>query len=113
MKPFADAELDLNQLRHWHEFCADKGLFFNKVFEETETTIRDVLVEVASAGRATPRHDGLKWGVTIDRPQELVVDHLTPRNSDSFKIERASPDIPDGYKVTFRDEKNDYKEATL
>lgn len=109
-KPVGNASLALSELADWHEYCTQKGLNYNAVHDD-EKTLRERLAEVTSAGRASQRHDGLRWGVVVDRPQELLVDDINPRNSDQFKITRTYLDRPDGLRVRFADETNDYKSA--
>lgn len=109
--PEPDSALDLELLAEWHEWCEANGLEYNRVHEE-DLPLRDVLQAVASAGRASPRHDGVKWGVVIDRPQELVIDHISPRNSRQFRWERNYFDPPDAFRVPFLDETNEYEPAT-
>jgi hypothetical protein len=108
-KPVADAGIDLEQLQDWHDFCRIKGLHYDRVLEDAQMTLRDALTEVAAAGRATPRHDGQRWGVTIDRPQEFVVDHISPRNSREFKSSRSYFEPPHAMRVKFQDASNEYK----
>lgn len=110
-KPVGDAGIDLGALAGWHDFCRLKGLKFDGVYEETSTQLRDVLTEIAGAGRASPRHDGLKWSVTVDRPDKLIVDHFSPRNSYDFSATRSYVTPPDAFRVTFLDAANDYKSA--
>ncbi|KAB6715866.1 phage tail protein, partial [Roseobacter sp. TSBP12] len=112
-EPRSDAQLDLELLQEWHEFCDLNGLTFNKALSETSTTLRDVLAEIAAAGRATPRHDGRTYGVVIDRPSHdaLIVDHISPRNSWGFSTERSYFKPPHASIVTFLDADNDYKET--
>lgn len=110
-KPVADAAIDLDLLADWHDFCRLKGLHYNRVQEQAGTTLRDALTEIAVAGRAAPRHDGVKWGVVIDRPAELVVDHVSPRNSWNFSLRRAYAEKPHAWIARFQDEGNDYKPA--
>ncbi|AGH58019.1 tail fiber protein [Rhodovulum phage RS1] len=112
-KAVADAGIDLDLLAEWHEHSEANSLTYNRVLEGTDTTLRDILTEVAAAGRATPRHDGQKWGVVIDRPSrdDLIVDHLNPRNSWGFKWSRSYTDAPDAFVVKFHDAGNDYKET--
>lgn len=112
-KAVADAGLDLDLLADWAEWCAAEGLTYNAVLEDQGTTLRDVLTEIAAAGRATPRHDGIRWGVVIDRPlvTTLIVDHINPRNSWGFKWSRAYRNPPHAFTVKFRDAGNDYKET--
>lgn len=110
-KPVADAAIDLDLLADWHDFCRLKGLHYNRVQAQAGTTLRDALTEIAVAGRAAPRHDGVKWGVVIDRPAELVVDHVSPRNSWAFSMRRAYAERPHAWIARFQDEGNDYKPA--
>ncbi|MGH1355376.1 MAG: TipJ family phage tail tip protein [Thalassovita sp.] len=112
-KPVTDAGLDLEQLQDFAAFCTAKGLTYNRVLETNGSTLRDVLAEIAGAGRATPRHDGQAWGIVIDRPDQdaLIVDQVNPRNSWAFKWRRAYTDPPHAFVVTFQDAGNDYKET--
>lgn len=104
--------IDLAALADWHTFCDARGLRYDRVLDDTSTTLRDILTEIAAAGRATPRHDGLKWSVVIDRPQDLlVVDHLSPRNSSGFRAVRTYIDPPHAFRVKFQDATNDNKDA--
>lgn len=110
-KPAPDAEIDIELLQDWHEFCSGKGLHYNRVVDQAGSTLREVLTEVAAAGRASPRHDGIRWGVVIDRPAELIVDHVSPRNSWGFSSRRAYVEKPHAWICKFQDEGNDFKEA--
>lgn len=112
-KPVSGAGMDLDLLSDWHEWCASNGLTYNAVLDASGTTLRDILTEVAAAGRATPRHDGIAWGVVIDRPlvNTMIVDHINPRNSWGFKWSRAYIDPPHAFTVKFQDAGNDYKET--
>ncbi|MFI0477397.1 TipJ family phage tail tip protein [Paracoccus jiaweipingae] len=107
----ADAGLDLDQLAAWHDFCRLNNLTYNAVLDQTGTTLRDVLAEIAAAGRASPRHDGLRWGVTIDGPQDLIVDHISPRNSWGFKAHRQYVQPPHAFRVKFKDAANAWSDA--
>ncbi|MBC7313544.1 MAG: phage tail protein [Rhizobium sp.] len=109
-KPQADAAIDLQQLQDWHDYCVLHDLKYDRVLEG-ETTLREVLAEIALAGRAAQRHDGIKWGVVIDRPQDLVVDHINPRNSWQFQASRTYFEPPHAFRVQFLDATNDYKPA--
>ena len=110
-KAVADAGLDLTALQDWHAFCVTKALHYNRVLEAAGTTLREVLTEIAAAGRATPRHDGTRWGVVIDRPSALVVDHINPRNAWGFKLTRTYAEQPHALVVNFLDEENDFRPA--
>lgn len=108
--PVDDNGINLTQLAEWHEFCEAKGLKFNFMLD-TDLSLLEMLQLIAGAGRASPRHDGVQWGVVVDRPQDLVIDHINPRNSDSFRWQRAYLNPPDAFRVPFFDETNDYEPA--
>ncbi|TCP88910.1 hypothetical protein C8J31_10279 [Rhizobium sp. PP-CC-2G-626] len=108
--PVPNAGIDLEQLAEWHEFCRVKGLKYDRV-HDFEASLLDQLAAIASAGRATPRHDGVKWGVVIDRPQTLVIDHINPRNSEQFTAICDYVDPPHGFRVKFLDATNNYQEG--
>lgn len=108
--PVVEAEIDMEQIADWFAWCALKGLRYDRVHDQSES-LGDMLAAICAAGRATPRHDGVHWGVVIDRPQEIVVEHINPRNSDQFTWERAYFDHPDGFRVPFLDATNDYRPA--
>lgn len=109
-KPVADSELNLPLLQSWHEFCTTKGLKYDKAIDD-DGNLGDRLKEIAAAGRATPWHDGIRHGVVIDRPQELVIDHINPRVSWNFQSTRTYFEPPDGFRIQFLDETNDHKQA--
>lgn len=110
-KAVGDAGIDIDQLQGWHDFCREKGLKYDSVQDQAGTKLRDVLTEIAAAGRATPRHDGVKWGVTIDRAQDQVVAHINPRNSWDFRCTRTYVTPPHAFRVKFQDATNDFKDA--
>ncbi|CAN2532524.1 hypothetical+protein [Methylocapsa aurea] len=101
--PKADSEIDLVQLQYWHEFCATRGLAYNRV-QDYEATLYDVLGDIAAAGRAAPGIDNGKWTVIIDEVKTTVIAHISPRNSWSFSGERPYVRFPDGFRVRFQDE---------
>lgn len=108
--PKTDDQIDLVKLQEWHEFCAAKGLTYNRVHDYNASRL-DVLADIAAAGRATPHDDGEKWGVTIDRPQSTYVSAITPRNSWDFQGTTPQAVFPDGFRVQFIDATNGYQQA--
>lgn len=110
VRPKADSEIDLAGLADWHEFCAAKGLTYNRVHDYDATRL-DVLRDIAAAGRATPHDDGTKWGVTIDRPQEAYTAAISPRNSWNFQGKTPYALFPDGHRVKFIDATNGWNQA--
>ncbi|WP_457650929.1 host specificity protein J [Profundibacter sp.] len=108
--PVSDSEIDWDMVARWHEFCTAKGLKYDNVHGSAET-LADMLLKICAAGRATPRHDGIRWGVVVDRPADLIVDHISPRNSTDFTWSRQYFDPPHAFRVKFFDETNGYQEA--
>lgn len=110
-KPVADSGIDLDDLAAWHDFCRIKGLKFDIVYDEKTTKLEDLLQQIAAAGRATKRHNGLKWSVVIDRSDKPITDHFNPRNSYDFRVTRSYVEPPDGFRIQFLDATNDGKAA--
>ncbi|MFB2595106.1 hypothetical protein ACEYYB_09660 [Paracoccus sp. p4-l81] len=110
-RPATIDQLNLDEIEAWHDFCRTRGLTYSRVLEEAGTTLRDVLTEIAAAGRASPRHDGVRWGVTVDRGDGVVVDHIGPRNSCGFREARSYVQPPHAFRVKFPDVANDFRPA--
>lgn len=110
-RPTNNAGIDMTMMVDWHNFCREKGLEFNRVFEQTETRLSDLLAEICHAGRASPRHDGVRRSVVIDRPSSQVIDHVNPRNAYDFQAERAYFEPPHAFRIKFNDETNEYEAA--
>lgn len=108
--PKTDAELDLDDIQFFSEFCASKGLEYNRV-HDFEGALWDAMRDVCGAGRAAPHDKGDKWGVIVDTPKTEVVAHITPRNSWDFKGTLVWPRLPDAFRISFLDETNGYQQA--
>ncbi|MEO0861536.1 MAG: phage tail protein [Pseudomonadota bacterium] len=108
--PVPDTEIDWDSFADWYRYCADKGLKFDAV-RDKGASLRELLKAVGSAGRAAVRHDGVRWGAVIDRPTDLVVDHINPRNSSDFSWSKVFFDPPDAFRVPFLDQTRDYQPA--
>lgn len=108
--PAPDSEIDWPAFEDWHEHCAATDLKYDRV-HDFENGLGDVLAASGAAGRAAVWHDGEKWTVTIDRPREVIDDHISPRNASNFRWSTKYFDPPDAHRVTFLDETNDYLEA--
>ncbi|KAB2937399.1 host specificity factor TipJ family phage tail protein [Hyphomicrobium sp.] len=108
--PKADGEINLAKLQEWHEYCAANGLTYNRVHDYV-ASLWDVLQDIAAAGRATPRDSGQAWDIVIDKPQSVVVGHLSPRNSWGFSGQRRYVRVPDAFRISFLDETQDFKQV--
>lgn len=105
-----DAEIDLAAFAEWHAFCKDKGLEYNRI-HDFSGTLGETLAALGAAGRAAVRWDGQRWTVVIDRPRDLVVDHINPRNSSGLRWQSTYFEPPHALRVPFLDETNDYQQA--
>jgi hypothetical protein len=76
----ADSRIDLETIEYWHGVCVASGFEFNTIVDY-ETTVREVLLDVCAAGRASPTIVDGKWSVVIDEEKTIPVQHFTPRNS--------------------------------
>ncbi|ADZ70130.1 host specificity protein J [Polymorphum gilvum] len=104
-----DSAIDLQALTDWHDFCRIKGLKYDRD-RNFEASTFDALAEIAAAGRASPRYDGTRWSVVVDRPSELVIAHVNSRNSRDFAWRRSYIEPPDAFRVRFLDETADYQQ---
>jgi hypothetical protein len=110
-RALSDSGINLELLQDWHEFCENKGLHYNRVLDQTGVTLGEVCSEISVAGRASPQHDGRRLGVVIDRPTDLIIDHVNPRNSWNFTMRRSYTELPHAFITKFQDQDNDFKEA--
>ncbi|MER8762900.1 phage tail protein [Mesorhizobium sp. M0968] len=109
-RPKPDSEIDFPAFHEWHEFCTAKGLAYNRI-HDFEAKFGEVMAAIGAAGRAAVKWDGRKWTVVIDRPRDLVVDHVNPRNSSDFRWSPSYFEPPHALRVPFIDETNDYQQA--
>lgn len=108
--PVADEQIDWPAFAAWHDYCVLKGLTYDRM-HDFDASLQDVLAAIGAAGRAAVRHDGRKWTVVVDRPRELVVAHLSPRNSWDFRWSTSYFKPPDALRVQFLDETADFQPA--
>lgn len=106
----ASEKIDLAKLQYWHEYCEAKGFTYNSIVASAKGVL-DLLREICAAGRASPAMKDGKWTVTIDEPQNIVVQHFSPHNSWGFEGLKALPRIPDAFKIRFFDEDQNYQEV--
>src|SRR3546814_883968 len=74
-----DSKVDLTALEDWAEKCVARGWKANLVVDY-ETTVGQLLQDIASAGRAAKALRGGKYSVVIDEADKPTVGHFTPRN---------------------------------
>jgi hypothetical protein len=108
----AYSQINLTQLQYFYTYCQTKGFEYNNVLS-SQRSILEVLRDICAAGRASPALIDGKWSVIIDEPRTNVVQHFTPHNSWGFEGNKALPKRPDGLRVTYYDEAEDYQEAEI
>ena len=108
-RPLADSRIDLTGLQDWHDFCVTNGFTFNQVID-FESTVEELLADIAAAGRASPALKDGKWSVVIDQPQTVPVQHFTQRNSWGFKGNKIFKKIPHAWRVRFVNKDQGYKQ---
>ena len=107
--PLTDVRIDLTQLQDWHDFNVSKGFKFNMV-RDFQSSVWDTLADISGAGRAAPTQVDGKWSVVIEEVQSVQVSHITPRNSFDFRVEKAFPDLPDGWRIRFPNEDQGWRQ---
>jgi|GEM_PF-913400 len=99
-RPLNDARLDLPRLQAWHAACATTGREFNAVIDY-DVSVREVLHDIAAAGRASPTILDGKWSVIEDRPQSVPIQHFTPYNTYGFQGRKAFDEVPEALRIRF------------
>ena len=105
--PQADADLNLPMYQHWAEICAAKGWRYNRA-HDYRASVWDVRSDICARGHASPVDNGEKSTIVIDQPKTLVIDHISPRNSWGLQGEPTFFKPPQGVRVPFQDQSNDF-----
>jgi sulfur carrier protein ThiS len=106
-KPLADDKIDIAALEAWHIQCATRGYTYNRVIDY-ETSVADVLADVAAAGAAAPDiQDGLRT-VVVDLDKTDIVQVVTPRNSWGYSATIIYPVLPHALRAQFRNPDTGY-----
>lgn len=108
--PAGEDEIDWDAFADWFAWCGEKDLKYDRS-HGGDAAFREVIGAIGAAGRASVRHDGTRWGVIIDRPGGLVVDHISARNASEITWSHPYFDPPDAFRVSFRDETADWESA--
>lgn len=108
----AATQINLTQLQYFYNYCQMKGFEYNNVLS-SQRSILEVLRDICAAGRASPALVDGKWSVVIDEPRANVVQHFTPHNSWGFEGTKGLPKRPDGLRVNYYDQDQDYQEAEI
>lgn len=105
----ADSGIDLDSLEGWWGSCNSNGFKYNKIVSDL-SSVRDLLAEIAAAGRAVPTWIDGKWGVIWDQPDATLIAPITPALAWDFSCSRVYATRPHGWRARFIDEDNGYSE---
>jgi hypothetical protein len=108
-KPVTNANINNEELGAWYEFCESKGFAFDQVID-FQLSVRDLLQDVANAGKASPAYVDDKWTVIIEQPRSTVIQHFTPRNTRNFAGQIIYNEIPDALRIRFFNKSKGYRE---
>jgi hypothetical protein len=108
-KPVTNANINNEELGAWYEFCEAKGFAFDQVID-FQLSVRDLLQDVANAGKASPAYVDDKWTVIIEQPRSTVIQHFTPRNTRNFAGQILYNEIPDALRIRFFNKNKGYRE---
>lgn len=109
-RPATNAQIDWPAFEDWHEECTANNLACNHVIDY-DAGVDEGLALIGATGRGAVWWDGEKYTVTIDRPRTIVVDHISTRNASNIRWSTSYFKPPDGHRVTFLDETNDYEQG--
>ena len=85
------------------------GLKYNKIIDY-QSSVNDILTEIAAAGKASPAYFDGKFSVVQDKPRTTPVQHFTPRNSFGFSSNKNFYESPHAWKVRFINELENYRQ---
>lgn len=108
----AASQINLTQLQYFYNYCQSRGFEYNGILGESRSVL-EVIRDICAAGRASPALVDGKWSVVIDEAKSNVVQHFTPHNSWNFEGSKALPKRPDGLRVTYYDQDQDYQESEI
>ena len=99
-RPLTSARMDWDSIQDFAEWCTTKEFEFCMIRDFT-SSVAELLDDITASARASKIIVDGKWGVTIDRPQGVEVQHFSPRNTWNFSGRRAFPDLPHAFQVKF------------
>lgn len=111
-KALPDSKINLEDIQNWHTYCLEQGFTYNKVIDY-ETSLEEILKDIASAGAASPAFVDGKRTIIIDKLKDDIVQIITPRNSWGYEGEMIYSDIPDAFRVTFRNAEKGFQQDEL
>jgi hypothetical protein len=96
------------QLGEWYDFCVTQGYAFNMV-RYAVSSVWDCLADIAASGRGSPSLAPGLWTTIYDYSTSPIAQHIVPRNSWGFSVEKVFYTHPHGFRVRFRNELNNWE----
>lgn len=106
-RPLADDKINIEDLEAWALHCVEQGYTYNRMIDY-ETTVDEILRDIASAGAASPAVVDGQRTIVIDKIKDDIVQIVTPRNTWNYSGEMVYPEIPHAFRVQFRNEAKGY-----
>lgn len=104
--------IDDTTLVAWRQECIDRGYECSAVF--AGDTVAEALDALATAGFAKKRiSDGFGVDYFRDRSDDVPVQTFSPRNTESIQFSITSPQKPFGYRVSFQNEDDEWRDDEL
>lgn len=111
-KAYSDSKIDYESWGEFYDFCEENKLKCNGVLTSEKKTI-DLLTQILQCGKGVLIVRNNKYGVLIDKPRLNPTMILNSQNVLSANNSKDFDKLPDGYKVSFINELNDYTEDEM
>jgi len=98
--PITDAEIDLVALQQFWAYAGPQGFTYNKPLY-AQTSVEDLVDEIATSGRAMKVFKDGKWSVVWDEQNPPIVGMISPRNSWGFEWTTEYDDPPHAVRMPF------------
>lgn len=102
-RPIDDARIDGDALADWAIETEAAGIYFDGALT-AQQSVWQILGDIAATGRASRAITDGRYSICRDRPQTIVRQHFTPRNSWEFGFQQTYADLPHALKVRFPNE---------
>lgn len=104
----SSVQIDETAISEWYTYCNTNGFNFDKAVLE-QTSLLEILKDIAAAGRASPTIVDGKWSVVTDKPNEIISQHFTPHNSWGFEGVRGFPQLPHAFRINFNNSEKGFQ----
>lgn len=113
-KVYKDSKIDLDALGSLYEYCETNSLTCNGVLS-SQKKLSDVIDTILDTCKSARILNGSKYSVFTDKPQTIPVTTLNNHNilKDGLSNSKSFDDLPDGLKIKFINENNEYQEDEI